>query len=92
MEDFADALSIADHVVLPDIYAAREARDPEVSSELLSERIREKGGDAVYKGGLSEASRYVRDNAVPGDIVITMGAGDVWKCIEEVLAGSAKRE
>lgn len=92
LEDFADALSIADHVVLPDIYAAREARDPEVSSELLSERIREKGGDAVYKGGLSEASRYVRDKAVPGDIVITMGAGDVWKCIEEVLAGSAKRE
>lgn len=86
LNDFAEALSLADHVVLPDIYAAREAPDPEVSSELLAARIRELQGDAYYSGGLSDASRYVSEHAVSGDIVITMGAGDVWKCIEELLS------
>lgn len=86
LDDFADALSLADHVVLPDIYAAREEPDPEVSSELLAERICERGGDAVYKGSLTGASDYVREHAVSGDIVITMGAGDVWKCGGELLS------
>lgn len=76
-EEFADSLLLADHVVMADIYAARETDTLGMSSELLAERIRERGGDAYYFPDFESIENFVKKMCKPGDMLITMGAGDV---------------
>lgn len=85
MEEFAGALSAADHVVLADIYAARETDTLGVSSEQLAEKIREKGTDAHYFSSFDEIEIFLLKNCVNGDLLITMGAGDIGKVGEKLL-------
>jgi len=75
LNDFAEALAIADNVVLIDIYAAREINHSSVSSKDIAKKIT--GG--VYIPTFEEAGKYVASNAEPNDLILTMGAGDVWK-------------
>lgn len=85
MEEFAGALSAADHVVLADIYAARETDTLGVSSEQLAEKIRERGTDAHYFSSFDEIEIFLLKNCVNGDLLITMGAGDIGKVGEKLL-------
>ncbi|EOR71842.1 UDP-N-acetylmuramate--L-alanine ligase [Thermobifida fusca] len=74
-EEFAAALTKADEVVVLGIYAAREDPEPGVTAELITERI---GHDRVYyRPDRDAAVECVVSVAQPGDIVLTMGAGDV---------------
>lgn len=84
-DDFARALSKADHVVLADIYAARETDTLGVSSELLAQRIRELGTEAVYLPDFASIEKFLLKNCVNGDLLITMGAGDIVKVGEKLL-------
>lgn len=84
-DDFADALSLADHVVLADIYAAREHDTLGVSSEMLMEKIRESGKDCQYFPSFDEIENYLLQKCNPKDLLITMGAGDVHKIGESIL-------
>ncbi len=77
MDDFAKALSRADAVVLPDIYAAREQNTFGVSSEDLSKKIAELGTESYYVPTFDEIENFLLENCVDGDLLITMGAGDV---------------
>ena len=79
LDDFADALSGADHVVMADIYAARETDDLGVSSALLSDLICSKGGHSVYLPSFEKIEKYLLENCTKDDLLITMGAGDVYK-------------
>ena len=83
--DFAEALTGADHVVLTDIYAARETDTLGVSSSQLAERIRELGTPADYFPNFSEAEAYLRKSCVNGDLLITMGAGNIFTVGEDFL-------
>ena len=83
--EFAEALSHADHVILADIYAARETDTLGVSSAQRADAIRGRGRDALYLPGFSEIESYVREHCQKGDLLITMGAGDVVKIGEELL-------
>lgn len=85
MEDFTDALCLADKVLLADIYAARETDTLGVSSELLAEKITEKGGDALYLSSFDAIENHLLEHCLAGDLVITMGAGDVVKIGEHLL-------
>ena len=85
-EEFAEALSLADVVVLADIYAARETDTLGVSSELLADRIREKGTESYYFPTFDEIIDFLLINSIDGDLLITMGAGDV-NIIGEKLLG-----
>ena len=76
-DEFADALSLADHVVLADIYAARETDDLGVSAQKLADRIRENGNDCIYLPSFKEIEEHLLKNCQTGDLVITMGAGNV---------------
>lgn len=78
-EDFKNALSEADAVILADIYAARETDSHGISSETLAALI---GGRAVYAGGLSAVADEIRRCAGESDTVIIMGAGDIYKVSE----------
>jgi UDP-N-acetylmuramate--alanine ligase len=73
--DFADALNIADRVVITDIYAARETDTMGITPELFAERVGEK---AVACHGFHKAAEVLRRELREGDLAIVMGAGDVW--------------
>ncbi len=77
MDDFASALSRADAVILPDIYAAREKNEFGISSDDLREKIAGLGTSAFYLPTFDEVENFVLENVESGDLLITMGAGDV---------------
>ncbi len=84
-DDFAEALTHADHVVLADIYAARETDTLGVSSEQLAKAVEERGCDAYYFSSFSEIEKFLTENCKKGDVLITMGAGDVVNIGEDLL-------
>ena len=75
--EFAEALSLADHVIMADIYAARETDTLGVSSKMLAEEIVKLGCDAYYFSSFKEIENFVKKTCIHGDVLITMGAGDV---------------
>ena len=85
MDEFAEALSLADKVVLADIYAARETDNLGISSETLMEHIQDRGSDAYYFPSFDEIENFLLENCMHGDLLITMGAGDVVKIGESLL-------
>ncbi|WP_418747738.1 UDP-N-acetylmuramate--L-alanine ligase [Frisingicoccus sp.] len=85
LKEFGRALSLADHVVLADIYAAREADTGEIHSRDLQAEIRARGTAADYFSTFKEIETFLLENCSPGDLVITMGAGDIVTVGEELL-------
>lgn len=87
LNDFARSFSAADHVVVPDIYFVRDSeRDRElICAEELVERIRQQGGDAVHVAGVDAIVDHLMAGVADGDLVLTMGAGDIWKAADELL-------
>ena len=83
--EFAEALSLADHVILADIYAARETDTLGMTSEALAEEIKRIGGDAYYLSSFEEIEKFVLKKVIHGDLLITMGAGDVVNIGESLL-------
>jgi len=81
LDDFAEALSGADEVILIDIYAARENNPTGVSSKDIADKIN--GG--IYIPAFEDAGKYVAANAGENDLILTMGAGDVWKTHQSLL-------
>ncbi len=76
LEEFAEALSLADEVVVSDIMGSREINEWNVHSTDITDRI----DGAHYLATFDEISRFVADNVLDGDLVLTMGGGDVYKC------------
>ncbi len=85
LPEFAQALTLADHVVLADIYAARETDTLGISSEDLADRIRELGTLCEYFPTFDEIENFLLENCTQGDLLITMGAGDVVNIGEQLL-------
>ena len=81
-EDFVRELKKPDVVVLAEIYAARERNTIGISSAHLAEKI----PGAVFCETLPEVTEYLRQNVREGDVVITMGAGDIFRAGEALLA------
>jgi len=81
--EFAASFAHADHVVVTEIYAARESDDLGVSAADIVARM--KHPDARYIPGLNEAASHLLDHLKPGDVLLTLGAGDGYKVGEEVL-------
>ena len=79
IDDFAKALSIADRVIITDIYAARETDTKGVTPELLAEMI---GDSAVAVHGFEAAASVLKDELRENDLAVVMGAGDVWRTFE----------
>ena len=84
--EFAEALSHADHLVLADIYAARETDTLGISSADLAEEAAKLGTDAHYFSSFAEIEDFLKQNCAPGDLLITMGAGDIVTVGEDLLA------
>ncbi len=85
LKDFARALTLADHVVLADIYAAREVNTIGITSEDLQKEILELGTPCEYFSTFDEIETFLLENCSQGDLLITMGAGDIVKVGEHLL-------
>lgn len=85
LKDFAKALSLADKVVLADIYAAREKDTLGISSETLRDEILALGHECYYFPSFDEIENFLLEKCINGDLLITMGAGDVLKIGENLL-------
>jgi UDP-N-acetylmuramate--alanine ligase len=90
MDEFATAFGDASFVILSDIYAAREVDSGEVSSSILAEKILGTGKKAFYIKGFDSIVEFLDKNAEPGDLIITMGAGDIYKVGEMFLEARKK--
>ena len=86
MDDFAKALSLADAVILADIYAAREKDTLGISSNNLKEKIDKLNTECYYLPSFEEIKNFVKKSCAPSDMLITMGAGDVVNIGEELLS------
>ena len=84
-DDFVTALSIADKVLMAPIYAARETDTLGMSSEALAEEIKKLGTDAYYLPSFEAIENFVLEKVIHGDVLITMGAGDVVNIGESLL-------
>jgi len=81
LDDFTDSLSIADEVIIAPIFAAREKDDGSVSSEILAEKI---GDKARAISSFEEIASYL-ESLDSGHLIITMGAGDIYKVAENII-------
>lgn len=85
MDEFAEALSLCENVILADIYAARETDTLGISSEDLQKKIQAFGKNCYYFKNFTDIEIFLLQNCIPGDMLITMGAGDVYKIGENLL-------
>lgn len=82
LDEFAEALSIADTAVVSDIMGSREINEWNVHSEQITAKM----SNGIYLPDFEGIAEYVASHAQPGDIVITMGGGDVYKCARMIAA------
>lgn len=87
LDGFARAFTDADEVLIAPIYAAREIDDGSVSNEILAERIRTEGGNARAMS-FEEIEKTLNAEAGPDDVIMTMGAGDIYK-VADAITGHA---
>lgn len=85
LDDFADALSGFDTVIIAPIYAAREKDDGTISGNDLAKKIQEKNKNVTYIETFEAIEKELMQNAKDGDVVITIGAGDVYKIGEKLI-------
>lgn len=85
LDSFSESFKDADKVIIADIYAAREKDLGEVHSRDLANRIKDKGSDATYFGSFDEIETFILRETSNSDVVVTMGAGNVFKIGDNLL-------
>jgi UDP-N-acetylmuramate--alanine ligase len=83
---FGEPLAAADRVVVTDVYAAGEPPLPGVSGRLVAESVAAAGGSVDYVPALGDVPPHIVDNAVAGDLVLLLGAGDITTIADDVAA------
>ena len=86
LPQFAKSLALADKVILADIYAARETDTLGISSADLQALVQKEGKECFYFHTFEEIEDFVLKNCINGDLLITMGAGDVVNIGENLLS------
>lgn len=81
LDDFADALSIPDHVVMTEILAVREENTYNIYTSDLEKKI----PGSCHFGSFEEIADYVMDKAQDGDLILTLGGGDIYKCANLIV-------
>jgi len=79
LKEFGKSFSDADHVIILPIYAARELEDSTINSEMLVEEINKNSNNATYQKDFDDCAEYLKKETEKGDVVITVGAGDVFR-------------
>jgi UDP-N-acetylmuramate--alanine ligase len=90
LPEFATALAAADRVIVTEIYASRERDTLGMSGRHIVDRMT--GSNVEFALSLREAREMALDDLAPGDLLLIMGAGDVWQVGEEVLEALRERD
>lgn len=85
LKEFAEAFYSADKVIITDIYAAREKNPGDISSKDLVEKLYHNNVDVTYIPTFEEIESYLRENLEDDDLIITCGAGPIYKVGEALL-------
>ena len=85
LKEFAESLSLAENIILADIYAARETDTLGISSKTLQAEIEKLGKKCYYFPSFDEIENFLLEKCINGDLLITMGAGDVVKIGENLI-------
>ena len=85
LHEFAEALSLADHVVLADVYPAREQDIYGCNSSNLYEEVVSLGTPCTYLKSFEDIIDFLHKNCINGDLLITLGAGDIVKIADELV-------
>ncbi|NLZ48360.1 MAG: UDP-N-acetylmuramate--L-alanine ligase [Clostridiales bacterium] len=85
LDEFSESFYDADEIILADIYAAREKDTGIISSNTLGDKIRSKGLKCTNLHSFEDIKNYLKKNTKDGDLVLTIGAGDIVKVGEAFL-------
>jgi len=87
LNDFAESFKLADITIVPEIYFVRDSQTAkkEINSQILVEKMRANGTEALFIDTFESICDYLKANVSSGDLVVTMGAGDVWKVADEYI-------
>ncbi len=87
LDDFAESFKLADITIVPEIYFVRDSLSAkkEINAEILVERIRANGSEALFIESFDAICDYLQSNLTDGDVVVSMGAGDIWKVADEYI-------
>lgn len=88
LEDFAKALSIPDHVVMTEILAVRETNTYNVHTSDLAAKI----PGSCWFDSFEKIADYVMEQAAPGDLILTLGGGDIYKCANLIVKKYEERQ
>jgi len=87
LDDFAESFKLADITIVPEIYFVRDSQTArkESNSQMLVEKMRANGAEVMFIDSFRAICDYLKKNVAPGDMVVTMGAGDIWKVADEYI-------
>ena len=85
LDAFANSFDESDVIIITDIYAAREKDYGDIHSKTLRDAISEHRDNAFYISGFEDIVKFIKENIKKNDVVVTMGAGDVYKIGEMIL-------
>ncbi|HOV68900.1 MAG TPA: cyanophycin synthetase, partial [Clostridia bacterium] len=83
--DFVNAFDNVSELFLTDIYAAREKKDDSINSQMLARALEEKGVRVTYEPSIDIIAQTIRANAREGDVIMTLGAGNIEKINDLIL-------
>lgn len=84
LHDFAEALANFDHIIIIDTYAAREQNTFNIHEEDLMNELKKFGKDSVHISNHDEVINMLKNNVKPGDLILTLGAGNVTKIANKI--------
>ncbi|MDD7362542.1 MAG: UDP-N-acetylmuramate--L-alanine ligase [Peptoniphilus sp.] len=90
LDSFSHSFKEADVTIIADIYAAREKDYGDIHSKTLVEAVRANHDQAIYIGEQDDILDYIREKSRPGDVILTMGAGDIFRVGERFLESSSE--
>jgi UDP-N-acetylmuramate--alanine ligase len=87
LDDFAESFKLADITIVPEIYFVRDTAESksQVNAQSLVGRIVQSGSQALFINDFDGILKHLKDYVQPGDLVVTMGAGTIWKVADEYL-------
>jgi UDP-N-acetylmuramate--alanine ligase len=89
LNDFTESFKLADVTIVPEIYFVRDSISArqQINARILVERMQANGTQAIFIDDFSAICDYLKNNVSSGDVVVTMGAGDIWKVADEYFQG-----
>jgi len=87
LDDFAESFKLADVTIVPEIYFVRDSISDknDINAQVLVERMCDNGTEALFIDSFAGICSHLKKNVTPGDVVVTMGAGDIWKVADEYI-------